>query len=158
MTTVHPPGMEPLFEALRSAYEVADPMPEGLTDRVLVAIALDDIDLEYELLTLVHRSEKLAGVRGGDEQKTVLEFTASGLTVLLRISPADGAHRRIDGWVSPAQSVSAVFWQEGAAQEAQVSSQGRFEFDAVPLGLSRLELLRTDDPDATAFRTTLFEV
>ena len=158
MTTLHPADREPLFDALRSAYETADPIPEGLIERVLVAIALDDIDLEYELLTLVHRSEQLVGVRGTDDQKTVLEFTAAGLTVLLRISPIDATHRRIDGWVSPAQSVGAALWQEAATQRAEVSSQGRFEFPSVPLGLTRLELIRTDDADVTAFRTTLFEV
>ena len=91
MTTLHPADREPLFDALRSAYETADPIPEGLIERVLVAIALDDIDLEYELLTLVHRSEQLVGVRGTDDQKTVLEFTAAGLTVLLRRCRARGA-------------------------------------------------------------------
>lgn len=164
MTTHSPaerPDRDPIFDTLRDAYAEMDPVPDGLADRVLVALALDDLDLEYELLTLVHRSEQLAGVRSRDDTKTVLEFTADGLTVMLRVSTVDSGHRRIDGWVSPAQSLVASLWQEHATLEAAVGAQGRFEFDAVPHGLTRLDLLRVEAAGAersTAFRTTLFEI
>lgn len=159
MTTQSPaerPDRDPLFDALRGAYAEMDPVPDGLAERVLIALAVDDLDLEYELLTLVHRSEQLAGVRGRDDTKTVLEFTADGLTVMLRISGLDTDHRRIDGWVSPARPLVAALWQESATLEVEVAAHGRFEFTSVPRGLTRLDLLQPDR--TTAFRTTLFEI
>lgn len=36
---------------------------------MLAALAVDDLDLEYELFTMVHRSQQLAGVRSADDQK-----------------------------------------------------------------------------------------
>lgn len=154
---------DPLLDAVRRMFEELDPVPEGLTERVLVALAVDDLELEYELLTMVHRSQQLAGVRSGDDQKLVLEFTAPGLTVMLRVSPVDGGHRRIDGWVTRTSDapegggeLTASLWQDAGTTTAAVGQHGRFEFSNVPAGLSRLDLVTSgDDPE---FRTTLFEI
>lgn len=154
---------DPLLDAVRRMYDELDPPPEGLTERVLVALAVDDLELEYELLTMVHRSQQLAGVRGGEAQKLVLEFTARGVTVMLRVSPVDSDHRRIDGWVTRSGDpegeqleLTASLWQEAGSSTALVGQHGRFEFANVPAGLSRLDLSSTEDD--LAFRTTLFEI
>lgn len=153
---------DPLLVAIKRMYDELDPPPSGLTERVLVALAVDDLDLEYELLTMVHRSQQLAGVRSGDDQKLVMEFTAAGVTVLLRISPADAGHRRIDGWVTRTADakgelvdLTASLWQEQGSHTCPVGAHGRFEFAAVPPGLTRLDLA---GGDSDAFRTTLFEI
>ncbi|MFT4295693.1 MAG: hypothetical protein QM582_09810 [Micropruina sp.] len=154
---------DPLLVAIKKMYEELDPPPAGLTERVLVALAVDDLDLEYELLTMVHRSQQLAGVRSGDDQKLVMEFTAPGVTVMLRISPVDAGHRRIDGWVTrtadanaePAE-LTASLWQEQGTHTCVVGAHGRFEFAGVPRGLTRLDLIGAGAEDA--FRTTLFEI
>jgi hypothetical protein len=154
---------DPLLDALKRTYEDLDPVPSGLTEKVLVAVALEDLELEYELLTMVHRSQQLAGVRSGDDQKLVLEFTAAGVTVMLRVSPVDDGHRRIDGWVvratddkDAAVDLTASLWQEHGTATSPVGSHGRFEFANVPSGLTRLDLVTAGtDP---AFRTTLFEI
>lgn len=156
-------GRDPLLDALKRTYEELDPVPSGLTEKVLVAVALEDLELEYELLTMVHRSQQLAGVRSGDDQKLVLEFTAAGVTVMLRVSPVDDAHRRIDGWVVRAADakgelvdLTASLWQEHGTATSPVGNHGRFEFANVPSGLTRLDLVAAGtDP---AFRTTLFEI
>lgn len=153
---------DPLLVAIKRMYSELDPPPAGLTERVLVALAVDDLDLEYELLTMVHRSQQLAGVRSGDDQKLVMEFTAPGVTVMLRISPVDAGHRRIDGWVTrtadakaDAPELTASLWQENGTHTAPVGAHGRFEFASVPRGLTRLDLAADSD---SAFRTTLFEI
>ena len=153
---------EPLLVAVRKMYYALDPVPEGLTERVLVALAVDDLELEYELLTMVHRSQQLTGVRGGDDQKLVMEFTAAGVTVLLRISPVDAKHRRIDGWVTRTPDakgdlveLTASLWQETGTATSPVGNHGRFEFAKGPSGLTRLDLVSESD---SAFRTTLFEI
>ncbi|HMR20694.1 MAG TPA: hypothetical protein PKE46_01025 [Micropruina sp.] len=153
---------DPLLVAIKKMYSELDPPPAGLTERVLVALAVDDLDLEYELLTMVHRSQQLAGVRSGDDQKLVMEFTAPGVTVMLRISPVDAGHRRIDGWVTrtadakaDAPELTASLWQEHGTHTAPVGAHGRFEFGSIPHGLTRLDLAADND---SAFRTTLFEI
>jgi len=153
---------DPLLVAVKKMYLELDPVPVGLTERVLVALAVDDLELEYELLTMVHRSQQLAGVRGGDDQKLVMEFTAAGVTVLLRISAVDAKHRRIDGWVTRTPDakgelveLTASLWQEAGTATSPVGSHGRFEFASVPSGLTRLDLVSERD---SAFRTTLFEI
>lgn len=153
---------DPLLVAINRMYSELDPPPAGLTERVLAALAVDDLDLEYELLTMVHRSQQLAGVRSGDDQKLVMEFTAPGVTVMLRISPVDAGHRRIDGWVTrtadakgDSPELAASLWQEGATHTSSVGTHGRFEFARVPRGLTRLDLNADSD---NAFRTTLFEI
>ena len=154
---------DPMLDALKRTFEELDPVPNGLTEKILVAVALEDLELEYELLTMVHRSQQLAGVRSGDDQKLVLEFTASGVTVMLRVSPVDDGHRRIDGWVvraadakDAAVELTASLWQEHGTATSPVGNHGRFEFANVPSGLTRLDLVAAgSDP---AFRTTLFEI
>lgn len=163
MTTLEPPedfvGRDPIFGPLKRAFEEMDPVPDGLAERVLVALALEDLELEYELLTMVHRSAQLSGIRSTTE-KTMIEFSSAGLTVMLRVGPSDPQHCRIDGWVSPAQPLTAVLWQGKSAVRGDVSAQGRFEFPSVPRGLTRLELLPADGSTGPAptFRTTLFEI
>ena len=154
---------DPLLVAIKAMYSELDPPPAGLTERVLAALAVDDLDLEYELLTMVHRSQQLAGVRSGDDQKLVMEFTAAGITVMLRISPVDAGHRRIDGWVTrtadangEAAELTASLWQEHGTHTSPVGAHGRFEFAGVPRGLTRLDLNASGADNA--FRTTLFEI
>ena len=91
-----------------------------------------------------------------------MEFTAPGVTVMLRISPVDAGHRRIDGWVTrtadakaDAPELIASLWQEDGTHTSSVGTHGRFEFASVPRGLTRLDLNADSD---TAFRTTLFEI
>lgn len=137
-------------------------MPNGLADRVLVALAADDLDLEYELLTLVHRSNQLAGARTSDDCKLVLEFTGPAVSVLVRVSPAATTGRRIDGWVTQSGSalggkpLTATLWQESGTLTCPVAAHGRFEFAAVPAGLTRLDVV--GERPEEAFRTTLFEI
>ncbi|MFT3861187.1 hypothetical protein [Micropruina sp.] len=153
---------DPMLAALKRTFEELDPVPTGLTEKILVAVALDDLELEYELLTMVHRSQQLAGVRSGEDQKLTIEFTGPGLTVMLRVSPVDGTHRRIDGWVTRTADVkgelaelTASLWQEPGTATSPIGNHGRFEFAKVPAGLSRLDLSAGSDSE---FRTTLFEI
>jgi hypothetical protein len=62
---------EKLWQDLAAMWEERDPVPADLADRVLTAIAMDDLDAEYEILHLVERSTELAGTRGADAPVTV---------------------------------------------------------------------------------------
>ena len=51
------PTDEQLMEAIRDLWETADPPPPDLADGVLAALAAADLELEYELMTLIGRGE-----------------------------------------------------------------------------------------------------
>ena len=100
------PTDEQLMEAIRDLWETADPPPTDLADGVLAALAADDLELEYELMTLIEASGLPAGVRGAAKATTTdgpwtLEYSSDTCHLLVRVSTVDGV-RRLDGWVVPA--------------------------------------------------------
>jgi len=149
---------EPLLDELARGWSTWDPMPADLPDRILTAIALADVDDAYELLTLTTRSDSLLGARGNADDRTLIEFQADGVQVLVRVGEASGTGRRLDGWVEPAGLLGVTLRQADAASTGRVTSASRFEFDAVPHGLSRLELELADADSVRKFRSPHFEI
>ncbi len=150
-----------LWDRLAEMWEARDPMPSDLVDQVLVAIATDDIDAEYELLQLVERTDQLVGARGGGEALTI-SFSGESFALLLRVSGIGGASRRVDGWVTPAREMRVTVKQKSRTWEADVDSSGRFEIAKLPGGLSRFWLSggRSAKPDEEQelFATPAFEL
>ena len=128
-----------------------DPAPDDLADGVLARLAVEDLEREYELLTLVERVDLAAGTRSatdttteGDDSTVALEFAGTSYRVLVRISTVDG-HRRLDGWVVPAIPMHILVGppaRPGApAPERRRRRDGRFEFAAPMTGEVRLWLV-----------------
>jgi hypothetical protein len=149
-----------LMEAIRDLWEAADPPPPDLADGVLAALAAADLELEYELMTLIEASGLPSGVRGasdptpGTDGPWTLEYSSDTCHLLVRVSTVDGV-RRIDGWVVPAVSMVVALAPAGSGsdvvtQEGQVDGNGRFEFAAPGAGQARLSFTPRDtgDPDA----------
>jgi hypothetical protein len=147
---------EQLLDAIAVLYAALDPVPADLADGVLARLAVEDLETEYELLTLVERVDHASGTRGvaeitaHDDVTTVaLEFAGTSYRVLVRVSAVDG-HRRLDGWVVPAVPLRVSLGPEDdplARQHVESDADGRFEFpDPVP-GQVRLWLTpqTTDD-------------
>ena len=136
-----------LLEAVARLYAEYDPAPDDLADGVLARLAVEDLEDEYELLTLVESDEALSGVRSTatlrapDETGTwSLEYLGPGFRVQLRISRR-GRQARLDGWVSPPQPMTVMLssvLRKGGVLEAQVSDSGRFEFPVAPAGACRM--------------------
>lgn len=158
-----------LLGELRRMWEAADPPPPQLVDRMIAAVAAEDVDLEYELLGLVERSLELQGTRGtvADPGAAVarLEFSNDTVTVILMVGPSRHGHRRVDGWVVPIVPMSVRLANEsGAEQVADEVLGGRFSFVDVGPGLVRLWLTPEASEDAAAagfgrpFATPLFEI
>ena len=127
---------DPIFDDLRSMYEVLDPPPAHLTDAMIAAIAAEDLDAEYELLSLLSRSTELAGTRG--VAPLTIEFSYEDVTVLLRV--VDGGEegvRRLDGWITPAADGTVRVVRDGRELTADLTA-GRFEFAEAPAGLVRI--------------------
>jgi hypothetical protein len=150
-----------LLEAVARLYADIDPAPDDLADGVLARLAVEHLEDEYELLTLVERVDLAAGVRSaedavtdGDDATMTLEFAGTSYQVLVRISTVDG-HRRLDGWVVPAVPVRIFLGPQGDAlartrQSTHADDAGRFEFPAPTTGEVRLWLLPQggDSPSA----------
>jgi hypothetical protein len=149
-----------LLDAIAVLYADIDPAPVDLADGVLARLAVEDLETEYELLTLVERVDHAAGTRGapdvaapGDEATVALEFAGTSYRVLVRISTSEG-HRRLDGWVVPAVPLRVFLGPEGDAladtrQSAESDADGRFEFPAAVTGQVRLWLLPQTEESGT---------
>ncbi|MET0297226.1 MAG: hypothetical protein ABW024_07480 [Microbacterium sp.] len=145
-----------LFARLRRIWEEVDPVPVDLVDRMVAAVAVEDLSREYALLTLVESSE-LAAVRSTTDTAT-LQFSDGSTTVLLHVTvTGDGTHR-IDGWIdAPALAIRLV--QDGREYATDPSEQGRFAFEDVAHGVSHLRLVVKDSTgDLRDFQTPQFEV
>ena len=89
-----------LFARLRAVWEEVDPVPADLVDRMVAAVAVEDLSREYALLTLVEGSQ-LAAVRGETDTAT-LQFSDGTTSVLLHVTATEDGSRRVDGWVDAA--------------------------------------------------------
>ena len=144
---------------LAQMWELRDPMPEDLVEKVLVAIATEDLDVEYEMLHLMERTRELSGARAGSEALTIA-FSGGSFSLLLRVSEVGTRHCRVDGWVTPAQSMRVTVTQQDSSQEADVDARGRFEIPRIPTGLTRFFLRSQDsgEPAEGMFATPTFEL
>ncbi|WP_029145583.1 hypothetical protein [Microbacterium luticocti] len=144
-----------LFARLRAAYEQRDPMPEGLVERMVAAVAVADISREYALLTLVEG--EYAEVRGEGDTST-LQFSDGRTSVLLHVTVTEGDGRRVDGWVD-ATALTVRLVQGENELTADVDEQGRFAFPDARPGIARVRLtVRAADGSTREFQTPQFEV
>ena len=138
---------EKLWQDLAAMWEERDPVPANLADRVLTAIAMDDLDAEYEILHLVERSTELAGTRGADAPVTVT-FARDDVTVMVHVSATGADLRRIDGWVAGPPVASLTVIDAIGARTAVEVDEGRFAVDDLPSGATRL-ILEFAEPGRT---------
>jgi len=136
-----------LFARMREMWAQVDPLPAELIDRMVAAVAADDLNREYALLTLVETD--LVAVRSDGEVLT-LQFSDGTVTVLLHITRTEQGARRIDGWVdaAPVTVTIARGADDGKTRDAPIGEHGRFELDGVGAGLVRLRLTVRDGQGA----------
>lgn len=144
-----------VFAALRSVWTDVDPVPVDLVDRMVAAVAVEGLTHEYALLTLVEDAD-LAAVRG-DADMLTMSFTDGQTSVLLHVTKTGAHTRRVDGWVdAPALAIRLA--QEDHEWGAEATDHGRFEFDDVTPGLTRLRLVIKAEDGLQEFATGHFEV
>ena len=139
-----------LLVGIAELYVDLDRAPADLADGVLARLAVEDLETEYELLTLVERVDMRAGTRGETDPETsdsvALEFAGSTYRVLVRIGSGDDGAPRLDGWIVPARPMRVFLGPPGDAlahtrQSAYADRDGRFEFPSPMTGEVRLWLL-----------------
>jgi hypothetical protein len=124
-----------LLAELANLYAAADPVPDGLADRILFALDLDTID--QELARLDERLVGAAGTRGA-ERTSAVTFSSDSLTAMITITPVDATSIRLDGWASPGDSLSVELITAQGSRHATASPEGRFEFDGLAPGWVKL--------------------
>ena len=119
-------------------YEEVDPVPDGLTDRLSFALALDELYAEVAEMSRVPMD--LAGIRGdlAAVRTETLTFTAESLTAMITVTHVGPDRVRVDGWVAPAQGLPVRLRMQQGRLETLANAAGRFSFDDLPDGFVQL--------------------
>ena len=119
-------------------YEEVDPVPDGLTDRLSFALALDE--LYAEVAEMSRGPMDLAGIRGdlAAVRTETLTFTAESLTAMITVTHVGPDRVRVDGWVAPAQGLPVRLRMQQGRLETLANAAGRFSFDDLPDGFVQL--------------------
>ncbi|MFJ2368269.1 hypothetical protein [Microbacterium sp. NPDC087665] len=143
-----------VFAQLRAMWGDTDPMPAGLVDRIIAAVAADGLTQEYALLTLI--DDRLGAVRS-DSDALTLQFSDGTTSILLHVTKTESGRRRVDGWVDTA-AAEVVLTQGEKTRTTAPAETGRFVFDEVPPGLTTVRLTTTVGGEARTLSTPRFEL
>jgi hypothetical protein len=136
-----------VLSMIADLYELLDPVPHDLVERLQFSITLDALNAELAELQQLPEAELAA--RSSEQASVVktLTFTSDSLTTMVAISP-DGPDRvRIDGWIAPASAVAVELHQGAVVRQVSADADGRFVFDDVEHGLTRF-VVRAAQPGA----------
>ncbi|MFK3677193.1 hypothetical protein ACI2IP_05645 [Microbacterium sp. NPDC090218] len=143
-----------MFARLRTLWSEVDPVPAGLIDRMVAAVAADGLNREYALLTLVEG--QLGAVRGEADALT-LQFSDGTTSILLHVTRTASGRRRVDGWVDTA--AGEIELTQGERTRSTLPEEtGRFVFDDVPPGLTRVRLTTEIGDETRTLATPQFEL
>lgn len=143
-----------MLARLREHWRAVDPVPAGLIDRMVAAVASDGLNSEHALLTLVEG--QLGEVRGEADALT-LQFSDGSTSILLHVTTTASGRRRVDGWVDTA-AAEIVLTQGKKARSVSPEETGRFVFDEVPSGLTRVRLTTVVGDETRTLATPQFEL
>ena len=143
-----------MFARLRSLWNDVDPVPAGLIDRMVATVAADGLNRESALLTLVEG--QLGAVRGEADALT-LQFSDGSTSILLHVTTTASGRRRVDGWVDTA-AAEIVLTQGERSRSTSPEETGRFVFDDVPPGLTRVRLTTVIGDESRTLSTPQFEL
>jgi hypothetical protein len=146
-----------VLSMIADLYELVDPVPAELVDRLQFNITLDA--LNAELAELQQLAEPALAFRG--EQANVvntLTFTSDSLTTMVAISP-DGPDRvRIDGWIAPGAEAVVELHQGALTRRVPADADGRFVFEDVAHGLTRFVINAARPGDHPPVMTPAVEI
>lgn len=134
-----------LLADLARLYDLIDPVPPGLVERVGFALTL--AHMEIELARLVSDSIEPVGARG-EEGARMVTFAAESFTVMVTITQVGMRRYRMDGWLAPGGGMHVELRLQGASDDTHADDDGRFEFDQVPSGLAQLVFHPTEGGQA----------
>jgi hypothetical protein len=144
-----------LLRKTAAIFEVLDPVPSGLIDRINFGLTLEALHAEVAEL---QRSAKLMGVRAeADSDVETVTFTSSTLTTMITATPTSGDRMRIDGWIAPSAPVEVELRTRPESRRTTSDDDGRFVFEDVPRGLVQF-VLRPNGDESSAVVTPAIEI
>lgn len=133
-----------LLRQLAQLYDTADPVPDGLVERLQFGASLDALHAE---IAAMERMDDLVGARSEQAPNVQsITFTTPRLTTMVSISPAGAERVRVDGWVVPGGGVVVELRLAVGSREARADADGRFVFEDVPDGQGQFVLRIPGDP------------
>lgn len=136
---------EEILRRLDTLVDARDPVPEGLVDRIGIALTVEALQAEVARLHLV--GDLATSVRADEAsiEADTITFTTDVLTVMISVHH-EGDRVRVDGWAAPAGPLTVELHQFGDALVTRSDDDGRFSFEGVERGPARLVLRRPSDP------------
>jgi hypothetical protein len=131
-----------ILDEVAEAYSSADPMPDGLIDRIRFAVALEEVNAE--VLQLIEESELTTSARG--ERGRIFTFSSAILTVMIRVIGITDDTVRIDGWLAPPAAHRITLRSPQARVERTADDEGRFVFEQTSGGLAQLIVKIAGEP------------
>ncbi len=125
---------------LRRVYELGDPVPPSLLDRVKFAITLDDLEADVARLQREAVSEQAAARSDNDLKAQTVTFTSEALTTMVTITPLPANAVRLDGWASPGAFLEVELRIGEETRHVVADEDGRFVFEQVAHGFAQLVL------------------
>jgi hypothetical protein len=149
-----------MLSELRALYDVGDPVPDDLVERVRFSLALDEVFDEVARMTRVPLDE--LAVRGDAPIRTeTLTFSADRLTAMVTVTPSGGGRLRLDGWLAPPAPMRVGLRRQDAQErETLADEDGRFSFEDLDPGFGQLSFRPADgaEPGESTVVTPLFQL
>lgn len=128
-----------LLRAIEQLYADADPVPDGLAERIQFELTLDA--LHAEVATLTQLDLTATGARGAStEAVRTITFTAELLTTMVTICPQPDGTVRVDGWSAPGAGLDVEVLLADGSRSTRSDEDGRFVFEDLPAGLAKFAL------------------
>jgi hypothetical protein len=137
-----------ILDGIRELFELADPMPPDLPERIRFSLAMRGLEAEVARLAATDDDDsRLVAARGAQEHSRTITFDSESLTIMIRIdSNADGTVR-IDGWLAPPQRREIEMQTVTEPYRVRSDDHGRFAFISVPRGTARLIVTAAEPAD-----------
>lgn len=134
---------EALLAAIADLYGDADPVPDGLVERIQFEITLDA--LRAEVATLTQLDLTVSGARSAStEAARTITFSAESVTTMVTITRQPDGVVRVDGWAVPGSGVGVEVLLADGSRRTDADEDGRFVFDGLPTGLAKLAVHTVD--------------
>jgi hypothetical protein len=129
-----------VLDGIRQIFELTDPMPADLPERIMFSLAMRVVEAEVARLAAEEDPRLLAAAARGAEQSRTITFDSASLTIMIRIDSDEDGTVRIDGWLAPPQRREIEIQTEADTLHVLSDEEGRFVFTDVPRGTARLSV------------------
>jgi len=146
-----------VLRELAAAYDAVDPVPDGLTERLEFALALDEVYAEVAQLSRLSVDRSSVRGQAAQTRTQTLTFSADSLTAMITVAAAADGVVRVDGWLTPAVALEVRLRTTGQTLSVVSADTGRFAFEHVPGGMAQLSFHPHGD-DGPSVVTPVFEL